>query len=160
MPFTRYFYFKDPSPADTDWKIKAKERNLQPARELGGYNPYSEEGWNDELLVGDKLSETSSMVEALVRDAEVRAVEGKDGKAVVVEGAEKEMHEGGKVDMPLERITAADREKDFRRLDRKLGRTLYLCVKRKDGGWGFPAGELNGRESLHQVCLFFLGGSW
>ena len=108
-------------------------------------------GWNDELLVGDKLSETQSMVEALVKDAEVRAVEGKDGKAMIIEGAEKELHEGGKVEMPLERWTDADRGKDTKRLDRKLGRTLYLCVKRKDGGWGFPAGPLIGRENLHQV---------
>jgi len=158
MPFTRYFYFKSDTPADTDWKVKAKERDGQPQRELGGYNPYGVNGWNDELLLGDTLSETGSMVEALVRDAEVRAIEGKDGKAVVLEEGEKGilMEKEGRVEMPLERITEADKEKDFKRLDRKLGRTLYLVVKRKEGGWGFPAGELVERESLHQVCLFLL----
>ncbi|KAH8595036.1 putative 54S ribosomal protein L17, mitochondrial [Bisporella sp. PMI_857] len=151
MPFTRYFYFKKDTPADTDWKIKAKERDYQPARELGGYNPYSDVGWNDELLVGDKLSETSTMVEALVRDSHVRAVEGKDGKAMVVEGGEQELHEG-KIEMPLERTTEADRKHDVKRLDRQLERTLYLVVKKPEGSWEFPHGPLEGRENLLQAA--------
>ena len=53
LPFTRYFYFKKDTPADTDWKIKARERNGAPARELGGYRAYGDEAWNDELLVAD-----------------------------------------------------------------------------------------------------------
>lgn len=156
MPFSRYFYFKKDTPADIDWKLKARERNGQPARELGGYNAYSDEGWNDELLVGDRLSETRSMVEALVRDSEVRAVEGKDGKAMEVRDEQKELHEGGKAERPLGRLTGADLEGDKTRLDRKLQRTLYLCVKKADGRWGFPAGALEGRENLHQVCSPFL----
>lgn len=151
MPFTRYFYFKKDTPADTDWKIKAKERNLQPARELGGYNPYGEAGWNDELLVGDGLSGRGALVESILREAEVRVVEGKDGKAVEVK-----VEEGGERGLegrPLSRVTEADRVRDTKRLDRKLARTLYLVVKRKDGGWGFPAGELVERENLHQVLF-------
>ena len=156
MPFSRYFYFKKDTPADTDWKIKAKERNYQPARELGGYNAYSDMGWNDELLVGDKLSEPSSIVEALVRDSQPRAIEGKDGKPMVVEGAESSLHDDNKIEMPLPRTTAADKHNDLTRLDRKLEETLYLCVAQKDEvtgkvSWGFPAGPLEGRENLHQV---------
>ena len=33
LPFTRYFYFKKDTPADTDWKIKAKLRNGAASRE-------------------------------------------------------------------------------------------------------------------------------
>jgi large subunit ribosomal protein L46 len=152
MPFSRYFYFKKDTPADIDWKLKARERNGQPARELGGYNAYSDEGWNDELLVGDTLSETETMIEALVRDSEVRAVEGKDGKAMEVKGEQKEVHEGGKAERPLGLTTEADEKGDERRLDRKLQRTLYFCVKNLRGQWEFPAGKLEGRENLHQVC--------
>jgi large subunit ribosomal protein L46 len=150
MPFTRYFYFKKDTPALADWKIKAAERDWQPARELGGYNAHREDAWNDELLVGDKLSETSSLVDALVNDATPRAVVGKDGKPV--EATEEEIV---KVEKPLGRITEADRTNDQKRLDRKLNRTLYLCVKREKGGWGFPAGALEGRENLDQVCACF-----
>jgi large subunit ribosomal protein L46 len=150
MPFSRYFYFKKGTPADADWKLKAKERGGQPARELGGYNAYGEEGWNDELLVGDGLSETGAVVESLVRDSEVRAVEGKGGQ--VVEVGEKG---GDRAERPLGRRTGADESGDVRRLDRRLGRTLYLLVKGggEKGKWRFPAGRVEGRENLHQVCL-------
>jgi large subunit ribosomal protein L46 len=150
MPFTRYFYFKKDTPALADWKIKAAERDWQPARELGGYNAHREDAWNDELLVGDKLSETSSLVDALVNEATPRAIVGKDGKPI--EATEEEMV---RVQKPLGRITEADRTNDQKRLDRKLNRTLYLCVKREKGGWGFPAGALEGRENLDQVCACF-----
>ena len=61
--------------------------------------------------------------------------------------------EAGKFDLPEGRRTEADRIGDVKRLDRELARTLYLVVKRKNGGWGFPSGVLEGRENLHQVCL-------
>ena len=150
MPFTRYFYFKNDTPADHDWKIKAKERNGTPARELGGYVAYGDMSWNDELLVKDSaLAEPKSMIDSLVRDSEVRAVEGKDGTPMEVVPGEGEA--AAKMEKPLERWTKADKEKDMKRLDRKLERTLYLCVKRENGGWGFPAGPLAERENLHQV---------
>jgi large subunit ribosomal protein L46 len=154
MPFTRYFYFKADTPADHDWKLKAKERNGQPARELGGYNPYGELGWNDELLVGDNKSETSHLMDSLLRDAQVRAVEGKDGKPIEAkEGADGE---GGQVERPLSVITEADLAGDVRRLDRKLDSTLYLVVKSEGGRWKLPAGELVGRENLHQVSFHIM----
>lgn len=171
MPFTRYFYFKKNTPADTDWKIKARERNGVPARELGGYRAYGEEGWNDELLVADLqdgdgggkvgkmgIAEPKHVFESLVRDARVRAVEGKDGAAVEVQ--EGDLVHGEGVQRPLSRWTDADRSKDYRRLDRRLARTLYLVVKREGGGWGFPAGELVERENLHQVSWFILTWEW
>lgn len=155
MPFTRYFYFKKDTPADTDWKIKAKERNGVAARELGGYDAYGEFGWNDEILIKEKeLVEPKYVIDTLVKDSKVRAVEGKDGMAVEVkEGEVPELGIGDNtVDRPLARFTEADKKRDTKRLDRALARTLYLVVKRKDGGWGFPSGELVGRENLHQVC--------
>jgi len=151
MPFTRYFYFKKDTPADNDWKLKARERNGAAARELGGYQAYGDMAWNDEILVGDQMSQPRHVIESLVRDAEVRAVEGKDG--VVAEGGVGEGVDGPRVERPLERFTEADVKKDVRRLDRKLARTLYLCVKREEGRWGFPSGVLIGRENLHQVGL-------
>lgn len=125
---------------------------------MGGYNAYGEFGWNDELLVGDKLSDPQTTVEALVKDSMVRAVEGKDGQAVEVKPGEGE--EGQKVEMPEPRKTVADKKKLLQNLDRKLDRTLYLCVQRKNGGWGFPAGEMIGRENLHQVCAIYGIGNW
>jgi large subunit ribosomal protein L46 len=139
IPFTRYFYFKKDTPADNDWKRKAKERNGAAARELGGYQAYGELGWNDEVLLNDSTSSPKAMVEALVKDAAVKGDE---------ESAEQE--EGG-VERPLERWTEADKSGDVKRLDRKLARTLYLCVKGEKGDWTLPAGTLEGRENLHQV---------
>lgn len=170
MPFTRYFYFKKDTPADTDWKIKAKERNGVPARELGGYKAYGDESWNDELLSSDAtlgkeagkqmgtmgLSEPKWMVESLVQDARVRAVEGKDGQAVAVEEGMEETKDLV-VEKPLSRYGEADRTGDEKRLDRQMTRTLYLVVKRGKH-WMFPTGDMVGRENLHQVCgtLIFL----
>lgn len=146
MPFTRYFYFKKDTPADHDWKRKAKERNGSAARELGSYQAYGEFGWNDEVLMGDKLSEPKTMVEALVKDA-VMKVEGEET------GGEKEAETVEQnIERPLERWTEADKLKDRKRLDRKLARTLYLCVKGEQGSWTLPNGTLVGRENLHQVC--------
>lgn len=139
MPFTRYFYFKKDTPADTDWKLKAKQRNGSAARELGGYQAYGEWGWNDELLVDDKTSTQEALVESLVLDAIPSPIEGET------------VDEEALPERPLERATEADVKKDFKRLDRALDRTLYLVVKPEKGGWQFPSGTLEGRENLHQV---------
>ncbi|TAQ85742.1 hypothetical protein B7494_g5936 [Chlorociboria aeruginascens] len=149
MPFTRYFYFKKDTPADADWKLKVKERNGAAAKELGGYQAYGEMGWNDEVLVGDTTAEPKFMREILARDAVMRAVEKEEG--VDVQRRETEIMDE-QVELPLERHTEADEKKDVRRLDRKLARTLYLCVKRVNSGWGFPSGPLIGRENLHQAA--------
>jgi large subunit ribosomal protein L46 len=144
MPFSRYFYFKKDTPADVDWKRKAKDRNGSAARELGGYQAYGEWGWNDELLVGDKTSTQEALVEALVQDAVPAVVEGES------------VDEAAVVERPLQRKTDADTQRDLKRLDRALDRTLYLVVKYQNRGWQLPSGSLEGKENLHQVCTFTL----
>ena len=137
LPFTRYFYYQKDTPADIDWKKKIKER-LTAARDIGVYNAYGKEGWNDELLVGAKESEPEAQVEALLKDAEVEAED---------EGPVKK----AKVEKPMPRVTEADTSGDTRSLNRLMARTLYLVVKGSEGGWGFPSGVLMGKESLQRV---------
>lgn len=40
------------------------------ARDIGSYNGYAEDAWNDEVLVGDRTSEWASVVGEIYRDAE------------------------------------------------------------------------------------------
>ncbi|KAK0099499.1 54S ribosomal protein L17 mitochondrial [Cadophora gregata f. sp. sojae] len=165
MPYAKYFYFKKDTPADTDRKIKERERNWAAARELGGYRAFGEEAWNDELLsvetdaAGDAakafgkmgIAEPKYILETLVKDAKIRAVEGKDGAAMEVkEGEEVEWE--AKVEKPLSRVTESDRKRDEKKLDRQLTRTLYLLVKPEKGSWRFPQGVLEGKENLHQAA--------
>jgi len=155
LPFTRYFYHKSGTPADADWKVKAKERNWAPAKELGGYNPYDKDaGWHDELLVKDKaITEQEHIRDLLIEDAKPRATPGQEKEGT--ETADQEGEEGGEKSLlvtPLSRKTESDEKNDVRKLDRKLDRTLYLLVKRANGGWGFPSAQLVGKENLHQVC--------
>ncbi|RFU23963.1 hypothetical protein B7463_g12372, partial [Scytalidium lignicola] len=152
MPFTRYFYFKKDTPADHDWKIKAADRNGAAARELGGYQAYGKMGWNDEILVGDERSKPGYVVQKLLEEAKVRAVEGKDGAVSIVGADAVAADEESGLDRVESRWTEADRTRDVRRLDRKLAETLYLVVQREKGGWGFPTGDLIGRENLHQAA--------
>ena len=140
MPFSRYFYFKSDTPADAEWKRKIKERQTA-AKDIGVYNAYGKEGWNDELLVGAEESETEYQLDALLKDAEVPA-------AGSMQTGDRRTE---KLPRPHSRITEADRTGDERSLERKLDRTLYLLVKEPQGRWRFPASELIGRESLHQV---------
>ena len=102
------------------------------------YNAYAKEGWNDELLVGAKEGEPEAQIEALLKDAEVDAED---------EGPVKKQ----RVEKPMPRVTEADISGDTRSLNRLLARTLYLVVRSSEGGWGFPSGELIGKESLQRV---------
>ncbi|KAK5201856.1 hypothetical protein LTR16_001221 [Cryomyces antarcticus] len=142
LPFTRYFYFKKDTPADLEWKRKMKTR-MTPARDIGMYNAYGKEGWNDEVLVGAKESETEEQIEALLKDVEVVSVGGAEGEAAKKESA---------IDRPMPRTTEADKSGDQKSLDRLLQRTLYLLVKNKEGRWTFPHGRIAGRENLHQTA--------
>lgn len=170
LPFTRYFYFKKGTPADAEWKRKAKER-LTPARDIGIYDAYGKEQWNDEVLVGARESEPEWQVEMLVRDAEGSGVGEAAAGVAVDKGEEVDMDEGHEnkrdvgmvggveqvikreeVERPLRRVTEADRLGDLKSLDRLLHRTLYLLVKGVGGRWEFPNGRLSGKETLHQVC--------
>lgn len=141
LPFTRYFYVKDDTPAELEWKRKMKERHTA-AADLGMYSAYSNERWNDELLLDAKESEVEHQVDALLKDAEGPASSGDTAAA----DARKE-----KVPRPLPRVTEADRAGDETKLDRRLDRTLYLIVKESFGHWRFPTAELRPREALHGV---------
>lgn len=111
------------------------------ARDIGVYNAYSKEGWNDEVLVGAKESEPEEQVEALLNDAEIHGTETDE-----IGEARRES-----VERPMPRVTEADRTGDVQSLNRSLQRTLYLLVRGKDGKWMFPTSRLIGRENLHQV---------
>lgn len=111
------------------------------------YNAYGDEGWNDELLVGDQVSEPEEQVERLLRDAEVEVQErGIQGEVKVVKKEE--------VERPMPRITEADKAGDMKNLNRALQKTLYLVVNRGKGQWGFPSAELARQESLHTVSRY------
>lgn len=138
LPFTRYFYFKRGTPADEDWKRKYRERQT-PSRDIGKYNAYSPEAWNDELLVGAVESEPEHQVEMLVRDAEGTT----SGSQ---EGSKKE-----EVPRPFPRVTEADQKNDQKSLNRALQRTLYLLVQTKEGYWKFPSSPVEQGESLRLV---------
>lgn len=132
-----------------NWKRQIKERQTA-ARDIGVYNAYSEEGWNDELLVGAKESETQEQIDALVREAQIESELGEEGEGMV----KKEKA----VEKPMPRVTEADTARDLKSLNRALTQTLYLVVKSgkdgKDGGrWGFPSSVMKGRESLHTVSI-------
>ncbi|KAI9872402.1 MAG: 54S ribosomal protein L17 mitochondrial [Pleopsidium flavum] len=141
LPFTRYFYFKKGTPADLEWKRKIKQRQTA-ARDIGAYNAYSKEGWNDELLVGAGESEPEKQVQALLRDAEFSGVGSDETGEATKESVER----------PMPRITEADTAGDVKSLNRLLQRTLYLLVKVGEGTWGFPTAGLVGKENLHQAA--------
>ena len=111
------------------------------ARDIGVYNAYSKEGWNDELLVGAKESDPEEQVQALLADAEVHGTETDEMGEAKRENVER----------PMPRVTEADHTGDVKSLNRALQRTLYLLVRGKDGRWGFPTSGLIGKENLHQV---------
>ena len=140
LPFTRYFYFKKDTPADNEWKRKAKTRPTA-ARDIGNYSGHGQWAWNDELLLGAKESEPEMQVEALLKDAEGLET------TSAAEAAKKEV-----VERPMPRITEADKKGDERSLNRLLERSLYLVIKSPQGRWQFPGAAIEGRESLHQVC--------
>ncbi|KAI4259285.1 MAG: hypothetical protein LQ352_000825 [Teloschistes flavicans] len=148
LPFTRYFYYQKGTPGDVEWKQKIRER-LTPARDIGRYNAYGKEGWNDEVLVGAQEAEPENQLEALVRDAEVEVKE-EEGEEGAARGQQEVKTEA--VQRPMPRVTEADRVGDTKSLDRRLERTLYLVVKEgkeRGGRWWFPSDGLMGKESLH-----------
>jgi large subunit ribosomal protein L46 len=161
LPFSRYFYYKKATPADVEWKRKARNRRTA-ARDIGVYSGYGDEAWNDEVLMGDQTASVEAQREALIRDAEGREILGAEavgdkeankeqvsGDAKVGEGQRKdlELH----VERPAPRVTEADEKNDTLSLNRKLDQTLYLLVKDKAGRWRFPEDRLFSSESLHTV---------
>ncbi|KAM5359442.1 hypothetical protein ACJZ2D_014462 [Fusarium nematophilum] len=139
-PFITSIYFKPDTARRLDWNIKVQERQGTVAKELGVYNGKSSKAWDDELKVGDELSNQESIVKALLKDAEARVSD--DAELISPEDVVP-------VEAPVDRVTEADRKGDVRRLDRQLDRTLYLVVKGEDG-WGFPAGLIPQEQNLHE----------
>lgn len=145
LPFTQYFYFKRGTPAFEHWRARRRERNNTAARDIGDYNPYKEDGWNDEALIGDRVGEPDQVVRRLLED------EGKD----VAESINAEVAAESKL-CGLRRKTEADEKNDQRSLERALDRTLYLVVKKPSFGraerWEFPNGAIEGEEGVKEVC--------
>lgn len=139
LPFTKYFYFKRGTPADVDWKNKIQERRT-PARDIGKYNAYASDAWNDELLLGAQESEPDHQAEMLVQDAESTA------NATSQDTSKKE-----EIPRPFPRVTEADKKGDLKSLNRLLPRTLYLLVQSKEGQWNFPSSPVETDETIREV---------
>ncbi|KAE8154729.1 39S mitochondrial ribosomal protein L46-domain-containing protein [Aspergillus avenaceus] len=139
LPFTKYFYFKRGTPADEDWKRKIRERQT-PARDIGKYNAYSKEAWNDELLVGSVESEPEHQIEMLVQDAEA-----------TVNATSQDTSKKEEIPRPFPRVTEADKANDQKSLNRALQRTLYLLVQSKEGYWRFPNSPIAQDETLREA---------
>ncbi|RAH49938.1 CAF1 family ribonuclease [Aspergillus brunneoviolaceus CBS 621.78] len=140
LPFTKYFYFKRGTPADEDWKRKIRERQTA-ARDIGKYNAYSKDAWNDELLVGAVESDPAHQVEMLVQDAEATA------NATSQDTSKKE-----EIPRPFPRWTEADEKGDDKSLNRALQRTLYLLVQSKEGYWKLPSSAVEPEETMKQAA--------
>lgn len=141
LPFTKYFYFKRGTPLDEDWKKKIQARQT-PARDIGKYNAYAQDAWNDELLLGAKESEPEYQVEQLVLDAESTA------NATSQDTSKKE-----EIPRPHSRVTEADKKGDQTSLNRLLPRTLYLLVQSQEGYWKFPSSPVQTQETLREVSF-------
>ena len=143
LPFTQYFYYKRGTPAYEHWRSKRRERAGAAARDIGAYNAYSNEGWNDEVLTGNKDGKPEEIAKRLI-DEEGRAAEFTT--------------EGGDLSLAgLKRTTPADEQNDQKSLERSLSRTLYLLVKtkttegQKGSHWVFPATAVVEKEGLKEV---------
>ncbi|GIZ45151.1 hypothetical protein CKM354_000833200 [Cercospora kikuchii] len=162
LPFTRYFYTKKGTPADLEWKRKAPARRGVAARDVGAYNAYADDGWNDEVPIGSKLGEPEDIYEKLIRDAEGKTISddlvgdaetgGEEiaGDAKQGEGVRKPVGDVV-IERPAPRRTEADEKNDQKSLSRAMDRTLYLLVRDKQGAWHFPQDRIYGRENLHQA---------
>ena len=143
LPFTQYFYYKRGSPAFEDWRKRKTERGGVAARDIGTYNAYTKESWNDEVLTGDESGSPRRILEQLV-DEEGRTTE------FTPEGGDSKTS-------GLRRETESDKKNDQRSLERNLSRTLYLLVRRgevsaKKEDWVFPTGLLQNKEGLKEAA--------
>ena len=155
LPFTRYFYYKKGTPGHLEWTRKIKQRRTA-ARDIGIYNAYSEEGWNDELLIGDKTSEPEHQLAALIEDAggaveDAPAIPTAEGEGEQSDPAPRDARRENRIQRPNSRITEADTQGDEASLNRHMDQTLYLLIKNKRGQWKFPEDTVKGKEGLHDV---------
>lgn len=143
LPFTQYFHYKRGTPAFEHWRAKRRERGGVAARDVGKYNAYTAESWNDEVLVGDDTGTPSRIVEQLIEE---------EGRQAEFAGDSGNLKLAG-----LKRRTAADEKEDTKSLERSLSRTLYLLVRNKssdqgtEAKWQFPSGTLEHKEGLKDV---------
>ncbi|EXJ90954.1 hypothetical protein A1O1_04061 [Capronia coronata CBS 617.96] len=153
LPFTQYFYYKRGTPAFEQWRTKRQARGGAATRDIGKYNAYTDEAWNDEVLEGDETGAPSKIVEQLIAD---------EGRAEEFTGTGDPKFAG------LKRRTEADEKNDQRSLERSLSRTLYLLVKNKKVAgqsqdesdfWKFPSGTIIGHEGLKQAAQRILFSS-
>lgn len=145
LPFTQYFYYKRGTPAFEHWRAHRQRRGGAATRDIGKYNAYTPESWNDEALVGDDSGLQTKIVQDLIEE---------EGRAEEFTGAGDPKFAG------LKRRTAADDEDNQQSLERSLQRTLYLLVKNKkvkgqseSERWKFPSGTIVGFEGLKEVSL-------
>ncbi|KAG5913404.1 hypothetical protein E4U53_004876, partial [Claviceps sorghi] len=141
-PFITSIYFKPDTARQLDWNVKVEERKGTVAKDIGVYKGKNSTSWDDELKVGDDLSSQESVLDCLLKDAEVRVSD--DAEVISPEDVVP-------VERPMGRETEADKKGDVRRLDRQLDKTLYLVVKGPDG-WGFPADVVSKDENLHETA--------
>jgi large subunit ribosomal protein L46 len=147
LPAMQYFYFRPNSPAMLEFKRKRRMRKGVAARDIGAYNPYDKDaGWNDELLLGDRISDPEHQANELIKDSIPLP---KDSESGEVEELPSSLQEPVHTLTP--RVTEADQKGDQRSLDRLLQRTLYLLVQNQKGQWSFPEDVIVGRESLALV---------
>jgi len=147
LPFTQYFHYKRGTPAFEHWRTKRRERGGIAARDVGKYNAYNKESWNDEVLMGDDSAQPEKIVAQLIEE------EGR-GTEFVGEGESTESKLAG-----LKRATQADSKDDQTSLERSLSRTLYLLVRPKSQSegadmatsWRFPSGDVAEKEALKEV---------
>ncbi|KAK2003678.1 NUDIX domain-containing protein [Colletotrichum falcatum] len=146
MPFITSVYFKPDTPGLIDWNMKIKDRQGTVAKELGVYNGKASRAWDDELLVGDKLSSHDTTIDLLLKDSVMRV---SDDAEIIPE------EDRAPPEALAPRVSEADHKGDTTRLDRAMDRTLYLVVKKmsKDGAkWEFPAAGMSTEESLHEAA--------
>ncbi|KAK3199361.1 hypothetical protein Dsin_022776 [Dipteronia sinensis] len=153
LPFTQYFYYRRGTPAFDNWRSRRQQRAGTATRDIGKYNPYTKEGWNDEAVLGDDSGEPRKIVEQLIEE---------EGRADEFAGEGGDVKLGG-----LRRATEADAKDDKQSLERALSRTLYLLVKNKPQAkdepektlWRFPSGIVEGKEGLKETAERVLGSS-
>jgi large subunit ribosomal protein L46 len=150
LPFTRFLWYKKDSPALLDFRHKLKDR-LTPARDIGKYDAYGEEAWNDEALVGALEGDREHQMEKLLGD-----------EVVELPGDEKKIRETKEQaealrPRPMPRTTQSDVDGDVQSLNRFLQRTLYLLVQNSEGRWQFPTAPvaMAEKETLHAVSIGF-----
>lgn len=148
LPFTQYFHYKRGTPAFEHWRTKRRERGGVAARDVGNYNAYQKDSWNDEVLVGDRSAEPQRLVEQLLNE------EGRQTEFMGEDAPEAETKLAG-----LKRTTDADQKQDQKSLERSLTRTLYLLVRPKARNsaqdaaktWRFPSGDVEDKEGLKEA---------